>query len=170
MTAEDLAGALKAVLASRGRPVDALTGLRRLTGGAVQETWGFEAVVEGCAHRMVLRRAPGGSGKALRGTLDLATQAALGQAAAVCLYAIAEADEPPAPEAVESRASAADVERLTSLLLAVLETSGYTRRHPANARPASVRRMALRMGLTAAYSQVLMGLLRQLQHAIDAAV
>ena len=90
----------------------------------------------------------------------------LGQAAAVCLYALAESDDvEPAP--TEAPATAAEVERVTALLLEVLESSGYTRRHPANAREASVRRMILRMRLSAADATVWMGLLRQLRHAIE---
>lgn len=40
----------------------AVTGLERLSGGANNETWAFDAVVPGGAVPLVLRRAPGGQG------------------------------------------------------------------------------------------------------------
>jgi tRNA/rRNA methyltransferase len=95
----------------------------------------------------------------------------LGQAAAVCLYAITEG----APAGASSvRASSADepatggdLERLTGLLGEVLERSGYTRKHPANSREANVRRMVRRMGNSADDAAVWSGVLRQLLHALE---
>jgi tRNA/rRNA methyltransferase len=58
-------------------------------------------------------------------------------------------------------AAAADVERLTSLLREVLEATGYTRRHPANAREEEVRRLVRRMGLSAEDVPVWLGVMRQ---------
>jgi TrmH family RNA methyltransferase len=85
----------------------------------------------------------------------------LGQAVAVCLYelvrqegAIPSADVPAAAEAV-------DVERLTALLTEVLEETGYTKRHPANCEEEQIRRLVLRMGVTASDVPVWMGILRQ---------
>jgi tRNA/rRNA methyltransferase len=86
----------------------------------------------------------------------------LGQAVAVCLYelvrqkgALAEASAPVAAEAGE-------VERMTLLLTEVLEQTGYTKRHPANCDEAQIRRLVLRMGLTASDAPVWMGVLRQM--------
>jgi tRNA/rRNA methyltransferase len=53
------------------------------------------------------------------------------------------------------------VERLTILLTEVLEKTGYTRRHPANCDEAQIRRLVLRMGVTASDAPVWMGILRQ---------
>ena len=90
----------------------------------------------------------------------------LGQAAAVCLYQLALGEAEAAVGEVEAGASAGELERLTSLLAEVLEESGYARRHPANARDGSVRRMVRRMGLGAADATVWTGVLRQILHAV----
>ena len=91
----------------------------------------------------------------------------LGQAAAVCLYEIAREDAvTAAPAADETRATAGEIERLTGLLAEVMQISGYTRRHPANAREPSVRRLVRRMTLApgdaAVWSGVLKAMLRRL--------
>jgi tRNA/rRNA methyltransferase len=91
----------------------------------------------------------------------------LGQAAAVCLYTLAQSPLPAAPVATpEQPARSADLERLAQLLLEVLERSGYTRRHPANSREPVIRRLVHRMGNTASDATVWAGVLRQLLHAI----
>jgi TrmH family RNA methyltransferase len=112
----------------------------------------------------------------------------LGQAVAVILYAIANNDRPPhlvqshrtrwaAPESdaqpdrepqtqPDSPATAGDLERLTTLFAEVLETSGYTRRNPANMREGNLRRRVLRMALDHTEAQVWTGIVRQLQYAL----
>jgi tRNA/rRNA methyltransferase len=96
----------------------------------------------------------------------------LGQAAAVCLYTLAQntptqSDAAPTEaNAAEAAAPAAALERMTAMLGEVLERSGYTRRHPANARPANVRRLVWRMALAASDAPVWTGILRQLLHAL----
>ena len=86
----------------------------------------------------------------------------LGQAVAVCLYecvrAVAGQPLHPAPPA----ASAVDLERLTGLLVEVLEGIGYAKRRPASAQPAEVRRMVRRMQLTQSDARRWIGVLRQL--------
>jgi TrmH family RNA methyltransferase len=99
----------------------------------------------------------------------------LGQAVAVILYAISQSvphssqshrDEwDPAPEPF---APSGDIERLTALLLDILQTSGYARRHPANTREPIIRRLIRRIALTSTDAQVWTGILRQLQHALAA--
>lgn len=93
----------------------------------------------------------------------------LGQAVAVCLYAIATASQHPADPALETTAPAGDFERLTTLLRDVLEVSGYTRRNPANTREPNLRRLVRRMALTAADAPVWTGILRQLLHRLQLA-
>jgi tRNA/rRNA methyltransferase len=96
----------------------------------------------------------------------------LGQAVAVCLYAIAQADDsvPHSSQLYRDEwdrgATAGDLERLTTLLREVLEASGYRRRNPANSREPNVRRLVRRMALTSGDAQVWTGILRQLQHAL----
>ncbi len=87
----------------------------------------------------------------------------LGQAAAVCLYELGRMER--ADVTVETGAAAGEVERLTGLLIEVLEATGYARRHPANAREVSVRRMVRRMGLREEDVSVWMGVLRQVLRA-----
>ncbi len=100
----------------------------------------------------------------------------LGQAVAVSLYAIFEVQSAgpplPAPMTVSDNvldnheALAGDLERLTGLLQETLERSGYRRRHPANAREATVRRLVRRMGLSADDAAVWTGILRQIVYRL----
>jgi TrmH family RNA methyltransferase len=92
----------------------------------------------------------------------------LGQAAAVCLYALTEGAGAVRAAAEEVPATGGDLERLTGLLQEVLERTGYTRKHPANSREANVRRMVRRMGNSAEDAAVWSGVLRQMLHALDA--
>jgi TrmH family RNA methyltransferase len=108
----------------------------------------------------------------------------LGQAAAVCLYELVR--ETGAGRSGEARlgevqlgeaqlsdedqaAPAGDLERLTALLAESFERSGYSRRHPANAREANVRRLVRRMALSRTDAAVWAGVLRQMLHALDQA-
>jgi TrmH family RNA methyltransferase len=103
----------------------------------------------------------------------------LGQAVAVCLYelvrdpalpatnsdthAISDG-RPPSPESTAltpNLATAAELERLTTLLHQVLETTGYTRHHPANSDPEHLRRLVRRMAAEQQDAPVWMGILRQ---------
>jgi len=86
----------------------------------------------------------------------------LGQAVAVCLYELVRARGVNAGTGARETAPAAEVERVTALLQEVLEATGYTRRHPANATDEQVRRLILRMGLSASDAPVWMGVLRQI--------
>lgn len=85
----------------------------------------------------------------------------LGQAVAVCLYELVRQTGVHAGVGISASAEAGEVERLTALLTEVLENTGYTRRHPANCDDAQIRRLVLRMGVTAADAPVWMGILRQ---------
>jgi tRNA/rRNA methyltransferase len=104
----------------------------------------------------------------------------LGQAVAVCLYELVRdeseprklARDEPQPQslagdpanspAAESPTTAADLERLTTLLAETLEKSGYLRRHPANCEPAQLRRLLRRMAADANDAPIWMGIFRQL--------
>jgi tRNA/rRNA methyltransferase len=85
----------------------------------------------------------------------------LGQAVAVCLYELIRETRMHAGISVPAAADAGEVERLTLLLTEVLEKTDYTRRHPANCDEAQIRRLVLRMGVTASDAPVWMGILRQ---------
>jgi tRNA/rRNA methyltransferase len=93
----------------------------------------------------------------------------LGQAAAVCLYTIAQTTErnsDPRPGEKTRAATSAEEERLTTLLLKVLARSDYTRRHPANSREPVIRRLVRRMANSSNDATVWAGILRQLLHAL----
>jgi TrmH family RNA methyltransferase len=85
----------------------------------------------------------------------------LGQAVAVCLYELVRGAGGAAVNGVSVKADAGEVERLTVLLTEVLEKTGYTKRHPANCDEAQIRRLVLRMSVTANDAPVWMGILRQ---------
>jgi tRNA/rRNA methyltransferase len=85
----------------------------------------------------------------------------LGQAVAVCLYELVRQKGASAEASAPAAAEAGEVERMTVLLTEVLEQTGYTKRHPANCDEAQVRRLVLRMGVTASDAPVWMGVLRQ---------
>lgn len=89
----------------------------------------------------------------------------LGQAVAVCLYELVRSVEGPAVPAMRvdvAASEAGEVERLTALLIEVLEETGYTKRHPANCDEGQIRRLVLRMGVAASDVPVWMGILRQI--------
>jgi TrmH family RNA methyltransferase len=85
----------------------------------------------------------------------------LGQAAAVCLYELVRQQNEPAAASIAAKAEAGEVERLTALLTEMLEETGYTHRHPSNCDEDQMRRLVMRMGLTAGDVPVWMGILRQ---------
>ena len=85
----------------------------------------------------------------------------LGQAVAVCLYELVRGAGGGAVSGVSAGADAGEVKRMTVLLTEVLEKTGYTKRHPANCDEAQIRRLVLRMGVTANDAPVWMGILRQ---------
>lgn len=84
----------------------------------------------------------------------------LGQAAAVCLYELVRQTER-SPTSTGTAAEAGERERLTALLAEVLQKIGYTERHPANCGEEQLRRLVVRMGVSAGDVPVWMGILRQ---------
>jgi tRNA/rRNA methyltransferase len=87
----------------------------------------------------------------------------LGQAVAVSLYELVRREGVHAGSGAREAATAEDAERVTALLREVLELTGYMRRHPANASEEQIRRLVIRMGLSAADVPVWMGILRQIR-------
>jgi TrmH family RNA methyltransferase len=90
----------------------------------------------------------------------------LGQSVAVCLYELTRegfegSREVPATH--EAAATADDRERLTQRLLDLMESTGYTRRFPANAREHVVRRLVQQLGNTHDEASTWMGLFRHIQ-------
>jgi tRNA/rRNA methyltransferase len=104
----------------------------------------------------------------------------LGQAVAVCLYEIARTAKAPTrtgktkPGAFAaakpwkgSPATAAETERITTLLLEALRASGYLAARPSSPADEKVRRMVRRLDLSASDAQVWLGMLRQLVWKIN---
>jgi len=74
---EDLLGEV----ARRRLGAEGIIGLRRVTAGATQEVWQFNALGEGREEKLILRRAPGGA-RVSENAIGLETEAALIEAAA----------------------------------------------------------------------------------------
>ena len=88
----------------------------------------------------------------------------LGQAVAVCLYALAGADVKRQP--LEPTATAEESERLTALLLELLRTSGYFNSNLASNR-LKLRRLVRRLNLSSADAQLWLGMLRQIRWKLN---
>jgi len=89
----------------------------------------------------------------------------LGQSVAVCLYELTRAGFEGArelPVLHEAPATEQDRERLTELLLEVMQYSGYTRRYPHNSSPTFARSLVQQLGRTHREAMTWMGILRQL--------
>ena len=94
----------------------------------------------------------------------------LGQAVAVCLYELAR--DPQASVKLEKHvpATAADLERLTALLLDALRASGYLKPSPNSSQKRrtaapteeKIRRLVRRLHLSAPDAELTLGILRQI--------
>ncbi len=96
----------------------------------------------------------------------------LGQAVAVCLYELSrEGFEGARPLPVEAApvAAALDRDRLTALVLAVMERSDYARRFPANARSFVVRQLVATLGKNQIEADTWMGFFKHVLRALPAA-
>jgi tRNA/rRNA methyltransferase len=93
----------------------------------------------------------------------------LGQAVAVCLYELIRnrrvATIRPKPA---TPAKAEELERLSRLLLEVLDESGYVNPRTASSTTAKVRRLIRRMDLNAKDAEVCLGMLRQIRWKLKA--
>jgi aminoglycoside phosphotransferase (APT) family kinase protein len=75
---QELEKALTVLVKRRVEDCKGITGLKRLTGGASQETWAFDAVMQdGKTLPLILRRAPGGQMRESQHALPLETEAAV---------------------------------------------------------------------------------------------
>jgi TrmH family RNA methyltransferase len=87
----------------------------------------------------------------------------LGQAVAICLYelqreasAVKKRFEAPQPVTTE------DLERLTALLLELLERSGYVKERTSKSSELKVRRLVRRLGIRRSDAETWLGMLRQI--------
>src|SRR4051812_26018641 len=87
----------------------------------------------------------------------------LGQAVALCLYELAREPKAAAatPEKIR-RATAAETEQITAMLLEALELSGYVNPVTATSTEEKVRRLVRRLDIAGRDAPVLMGMLRQI--------
>jgi TrmH family RNA methyltransferase len=85
----------------------------------------------------------------------------LGQAVAVSLYELAREDVPAKAEK-QPRASAAELDRLTAMLLDALHASGYTKPAAVGPLEEKVRRLVRRLNLSPKDSETCLGMLRQM--------
>jgi len=94
----------------------------------------------------------------------------LGQAVAVSLYELASNPQPVSHSPKPAPATAADLERLTALLLGALRSSGYLMANPGSSRKRrsaapteeKIRRLVCRLHLSATDAQLTLGILRQI--------
>ncbi len=86
----------------------------------------------------------------------------LGQAVAVCLYEIARSVDGERPAEEMQRASAGEVELITSILLEALRVSGYVKPGTEVVMEEKARRLVRRMNLQPGEATVWLGMLRQI--------
>jgi len=86
----------------------------------------------------------------------------LGQAVAVCLYEIARTVDGERPAEEIQRASAGEVEMITSILLDALRVSGYVKPGTDVVMEEKARRLVRRMNLQPGEATVWLGMLRQI--------
>jgi len=85
----------------------------------------------------------------------------LGQAVAVCLYELIREDRRSSRETTPRQADAADLERVTALLLESARASGYLSAQSESSSEEKIRRLVFRLGLAADDVSVWLGMLRQ---------
>ena len=86
----------------------------------------------------------------------------LGQAVAVCCYELAREPVLVSKRRIRSAAPSADVDRLSSLLLDALRTSGYMKPTSAVATDEKVRRLVRRLNISPDDTHLLEGMFRQM--------
>jgi TrmH family RNA methyltransferase len=99
----------------------------------------------------------------------------LGQAVAICLYELARSIPRPQAPANHRRdpkqnvtATHGALETMTTLLLELSRASGYLGRKPSVSAEEKVRRMVVRLGLSAADAELWLGILRQILWKLNA--
>ncbi len=87
----------------------------------------------------------------------------LGQAVAVCLHELVREENAPVKKAEKQpTASAAELDRLTALLVDALRTSGYMTPTAAGPAEERIRRLVRRLNLSTEDSETCLGMLRQM--------
>jgi len=86
----------------------------------------------------------------------------LGQAVAVCLHELVREANAPAKAGRQPAATAAELDRLTAMLLDTLRISGYLKPTTAGPTEEKIRRLVRRLNLSAEDAKVWLGILRQI--------
>ena len=86
----------------------------------------------------------------------------LGQAVAVCLYELTRSSAPALPLGAQTPAAAAEIERITQLLLETLCASGYVQSPGEAAAEEKLRRVLGRMNLDKSDAELWLGMMRQI--------
>ncbi len=86
----------------------------------------------------------------------------LGQAVAVCLYALASLESSERPMQIHELATAGELEEITKRLLEALHKSGYVKPGTEAVSEKKVRRLVRRFNLEAGDATVLLGMVRQI--------
>jgi len=86
----------------------------------------------------------------------------LGQAVAVCLYELVRGAADATPASERTQASAAEIERITQVLLEALCISGYVQSPGEAAAEEKIRRLLLRLNLEKVDGEVWLGMMRQI--------
>ena len=86
----------------------------------------------------------------------------LGQAVAVCLYALARDPRITAKQEVLSLATAVAIDRLAATLFDVLQASGYVKPRATKVTEEKVRRLMRRLNISPDDTEILLGMLRQI--------
>ena len=88
----------------------------------------------------------------------------LGQAVAVCLYELIRAGgRVPSTEKLEAAATSEQMERITTLLMGVLEDSGYLGSPTTSSAEEKIRRMVRRLNFPAQDADLWLGMLKQIE-------
>ncbi len=95
-------------------------------------------------------------------TRDVHLSMNLGQAVAICLYELVRHATPIVREETSPAATAAELDRLTSVLLESLHESGYSNTNAGAATEEKTRRMIRRLNLSSRDGETLLGMMRQI--------
>lgn len=87
----------------------------------------------------------------------------LGQAVAVCLYELTRASSAPETRQVQPRATAGELEQITTTMFEMLTTSGYVKPRSGQSSIEKLRRLVRRLSLDAADAELLLGMLRKVE-------
>src|SRR5882762_4072055 len=91
----------------------------------------------------------------------------LGQAVALCLYELVRSGKVPLVKESKRPARAGEIERLSVMLLEILNASGYVKPREADATEIKVRRLIRRMPMESRDAQLWLGMLRQIRWKVN---